>query len=76
MRPDTDARALRSLMLFLGANYIIGSAIGALLTHSLWATIVIAMLAPCLCVVGLGLFGRWVAPKTRPEEPIGPTAAL
>ena len=52
-----EAPAFLSLILFLGINYLVGYCIGHLLTGSKIGAASIALVTPCLSLVGLALFG-------------------
>jgi hypothetical protein len=52
-----EAPAFLSLILFLGINYLVGSCIGYLLTGSEIGAGAIALVTPCLTLLGLALFG-------------------
>ncbi|HMI19762.1 MAG TPA: hypothetical protein VK533_09475 [Sphingomonas sp.] len=52
-----EAPALFSLSLFLGLNYVVGYCIGHLLTGSEIGAGAIALVTPCLTLLGLALFG-------------------
>ena len=56
-RKPIEAPALFSLTLFLGLNYVVGSCIGYLLTGSEIGAGAIALVTPCLTLLGLALFG-------------------
>ena len=63
-----EAPAFFSLILFLGINYLVGSCIGYLLTGSEIGAGAIALVTPCLSLVGLALFGgRPEADSATPE---------
>ena len=55
--PSFEAPALFSLLLFLGLNYLIGYEFGQLLTGSNAVSVAIALLTPCLSLLGVALFG-------------------
>ena len=52
-----QAPALFSLLVFLSIHYVIGYGIGLWLTHSTVGAIAVAMVAPCLSLLGIALFG-------------------
>jgi uncharacterized membrane protein len=57
MRPrkPLEAPAFFSLLVFLGINYLIGYEIGRLLTGSTIGAVAVALLMPCLSLVGYAL---------------------
>lgn len=52
-----EAPAFFSLIVFLAINYLVGYGVGWLLTHSVIGSIAIALLTPCLSLLGIALFG-------------------
>jgi hypothetical protein len=63
-----EAPAFLSLLLFLGINYLVGSCIGYLLTGSKIGAGAIALVTPCLTLLGLALFGG----RSGEADPTGP----
>lgn len=60
-----EAPALFSLLVFLGIHYLAGFALGLWLTRSAVAAIVLALIAPCLSLLGIALFSRPTVPMTE-----------
>jgi len=59
MAPErTEAPALFSLLVFLLVNYLIGFGIGMWLTHSTVGAIALALVTPCLSLLGIALFKK------------------
>jgi hypothetical protein len=54
---QSEAPALFSLLVFLGINYLVGYGIGHWLTHSTIGAVVVALVTPCLSLLGIALFG-------------------
>ena len=52
-----EAPALFSLLVFLCVNYLIGYGIGHWLTGSSVGAVAVALVAPCLSLLGIALFG-------------------
>ena len=52
-----EAPAFLSLILFLGIHYLVGYCVGYRLTGSEIGAAAIALVTPCLSLVGLALFG-------------------
>lgn len=52
-----EAPAFFSLIVFLAVNYLIGYGIGHVLTGSTMASTAIALVTPCLSLLGIALFG-------------------
>ena len=55
---QSEAPALFSLLVFLLVNYVIGFGIGMWLTHSTVGAIALALVTPCLSLLGIALFKR------------------
>lgn len=58
---SAEAPAVFSLLIFLGVNYLLGYGIGQLLTGSTLASAALALLTPCLSLLGIALFGKRTA---------------
>ena len=68
-RKPIEAPAFFSLTIFLGTNYGIGYAIGHVLTGSAIGAAIIALVTPCLSLLGFALFGARPEPDSRtPDE--------
>ena len=52
-----EAPAFFSLIVFLAMNYLVGYGLGWLLTHSVFWSIAIALVTPCLSLLGIALLG-------------------
>lgn len=58
MVPERSAApALFSLLVFLGINYAVGYGIGIWLIHSTIGAVALALVTPCLSLLGIALFG-------------------
>ena len=64
----TEAPALFSLLVFLLVNYLIGFGIGMWLTHSAVGAVALALVTPCLSLLGIALFKRPRMQKKRFDE--------
>ena len=53
-----QAPALFSLLVFLCVNYLAGYGIGIWLTHSTPGAIALALVTPCLSLLGIALFKK------------------
>ena len=62
-----QAPALFSLLVFLAVNYLVGYGIGYALTHSTVGAIALALVMPCLSLLGIALFKKPVIEDT-PDE--------
>lgn len=49
--------ALFSLLVFLCVNYLVGYGIGRALTGSAAGAVALALVTPCLSLIGIALFG-------------------
>lgn len=63
-----QAPDLFSLLVFLAVNYLVGYAIGWWLTRSTIGAVAIALVMPCLSLLGIALFGRPVIEDNRPDQ--------
>jgi len=54
----SEAPALFSLLVFLLINYVIGFGIGMWLTHSTVGAIALALVTPCLSLLGIAVFKK------------------
>ena len=54
----SEAPALFSLLVFLAVNYLVGYGIGIWLTHSTIGAIALALVMPCLSLLGFALFKK------------------
>jgi len=52
-----QAPALFSLLVFLCINYLVGYGIGHVLTGSTVGAVAVALVMPCLSLLGIALFG-------------------
>ena len=55
---QSEAPALFSLLVFLAVNYAAGFGIGFWLTHSTVGAIALALVTPCLSLLGIALFKK------------------
>ena len=62
-----QAPALFSLLVFLAVNYLVGYGIGYALTRSAVGAIALALVMPCLSLLGIALFKKPVIEDT-PDE--------
>lgn len=53
-----QAPALFTLLVFLAVHYLVGYGIGHWLTQSTIGAIAIALVTPCLSLLGIALFGK------------------
>ena len=53
-----EAPALFSLLVFLAVNYAVGFGIGFWLTHSTVGAIALALVMPCLSLLGVAVFKK------------------
>ena len=54
----SEAPALFSLLVFLLINYVIGFGIGMWLTHSTVGAIALALVTPCLSLLGIAMLKK------------------
>ena len=52
-----QAPPLFSLLVFLCVNYLVGYGIGYAITRSTVGAVALALVMPCLCLLGIALFG-------------------
>jgi len=62
-----QAPALFSLLVFLAVNYLVGYGIGYWLTHSTLGAVALALVTPCLSLLGIALFKKPVIEDTLDE---------
>jgi uncharacterized membrane protein len=62
-----QAPALFSLLVFLAVNYLVGYGIGYWLTHSTVGAVAVALVTPCLSLLGVALFQKPVIEDTLDE---------
>ena len=55
---QSEAPALFSLLVFLLVNYVVGFGIGFWLTHSTIGAIALALVTPCLSLLGIAICKR------------------
>ena len=68
MAKPTEAPALFSLLVFLLVNYLAGFGIGKWLTHSTIGAIALALVTPCLSLIGIALFKKPVVRDNKLDE--------
>jgi len=62
-----QAPALFSLLVFLAVNYLVGYGVGFWLTHSTVGAVALALVTPCLSLLGIALFKKPVVEDTLDE---------
>jgi hypothetical protein len=63
-----QAPALFSLLVFLAVNYLVGYGIGRWLTHSTVGAVALALVTPCLSLLGIALFKKPVIEDRTLDE--------
>ena len=65
---QSEAPALFSLLVFLLVNYVIGFGIGMWLTHSTVGAIALALVTPCLSLLGIAVFKKPTITDNKLDE--------
>ena len=55
---QSEAPALFSLLVFLAIHYLVGYGIGIWLMHSTIGAVALALVTPCLSLLGIALFKK------------------
>ena len=63
-----QAPALFSLLVFLAVNYLVGYGVGYWLTHSTIGAVALALVTPCLSLLGIALFKKPVIEDQTLDE--------